>query len=239
MSVDQRPLTEFAEFSNERMRRAYANCGGEGYYAGRSAKWRYTDVLRMVGKAGRVLDVGCYVGVVGAMMMRQGNEVYGIDAYRDGVEMAKQRGIKAQVASAEAGLPFEDAFFDAVYSMDVIEHIVDTDRYVSEMKRVLRPGGSLVITTPNVASLGRRLYLLLGKNPYLEASLTFPDWVSGHVRFFTRELLVDYLRYMNLEIEETCSDCVVFTPGGELFSRYLGKIAPSLGRTLIVKARKG
>jgi SAM-dependent methyltransferase len=171
-------------------------------------------------------------------MKRQGNDVYGIDAYREGVEMAKKRGVKAQVASAEAVLPFEDGFFDAVYSMDVIEHIVDTDLYMNQIKRVLRPGGTIVITTPNMASLGRRLYLLLGKNPYLEASLTYPDWVSGHVRFFTKELLVDYLRFMDLDIEEVCSDVVIFSPNGRSFSRFLGKVLPSLGRTLVVKARK-
>lgn len=230
-------LTDLAKFSHQRMARAYQE-QAEGYYEGSSSSARYADLLRMIGSAGRVLDVGCYIGTVGELVMKQGNEVYGIDAFADGVEIAKRRGIKAVQGSVDAALPFDDEFFDAVYSMDVIEHIVDTDLYINEMVRVLKPGGSLVITTPNIASLGRRLYLLLGLNPFLEASLTFPAWVSGHVRFFTMSLLADYLRHMGLTVEERCSDAVVFTPHGELWSRRLARLFPTLGRTLVVKCRK-
>jgi 2-polyprenyl-3-methyl-5-hydroxy-6-metoxy-1,4-benzoquinol methylase len=230
-------FTDLAKFSDQRMARAYAELG-DSYYEAPSSAARYEDVLRMVGRAGRVLDVGCYIGVVGQLMKALGNDVYGMDAFAHGVELAKQRGVKAVVAAADARFPFEDGFFDAVYSMDVIEHIVDTDLYVNEMKRVLRPGGALVITTPNMASLGRRLYLLFGLNPYLEASLTYPPWVSGHVRFFTRSLLVDYLKYMGLKIVEARADAVVFSPSGRFHSRALARLLPNLGRNTIVKAVK-
>lgn len=57
-------------------------------------------------------------------------------------------GIKAQVASGDA-LPFDAHMFDVVLSLDVFEHIRDSNRHLREVRRVLKPGGNYLLQTPN------------------------------------------------------------------------------------------
>ena len=59
----------------------------------------------------------------------------------------------------------ENDFVDAVVAGDVIEHIFDTDMFLSELHRILRPGGVLILTTPNLAWWWSRLRLLAGRPP--------------------------------------------------------------------------
>ena len=61
-----------------------------------------------------------------------------------------------------AKLPFEDDFFDVVVSFETIEHIIDYDKFVLEIKRVLKPGGQLILSTPN--RLATKILAI--KNPY-------------------------------------------------------------------------
>ena len=63
------------------------------------------------------------------------------------------------------GLPISNACLDAVFAGEIIEHLVDTDSFIAEIARVLRPGGHTVITTPNLASFENRLRLLAGIYP--------------------------------------------------------------------------
>ena len=99
-----------------------------------------------------------------------------------------------------AVLPFSDATFDVVVLSEVIEHLVDTDRAVEEARRVLRPGGVLLVTTPNLASWFNRILLAIGFQPAfseVSARKVFgrPGTdVVGHLRLFTRRALVAFLQ---------------------------------------------
>jgi 2-polyprenyl-3-methyl-5-hydroxy-6-metoxy-1,4-benzoquinol methylase len=136
-----------------------------------------------------VLDVGCNDGYIGSMLRKQNNDVYGVDIAAHKVRKAKLRGIKAYTVDIEKKpLPFRANYFDVVLLTDVIEHVFDTDLLLNKIHRVLKPGGMLLITTPNVASLGRRMMLLLGINPFLEYSTKYIDYVPspvGHIRYYT------------------------------------------------------
>jgi len=193
-------------------------------------------VLSLIGKKKRVLDVGCYDGTISKLIMNNDNEVYGVDVSSKGVELAKQKGIKAIVHDVEESLPFPENFFDVVFIGEVIEHVFDTDRFLEEIKRALKVKGYLIITTPNLASLGRRILLLIGKNPLVETRAN--ETASGHIRYFVKHSLYELLESHQFKIDGFTSDAVNFDNSGKHFSTKLAKVFPALGKTLIVKAIK-
>lgn len=197
---------------------------------------RVKAVLPLIGKAGRVLDVGCLDGTIGELFLKMGNEVYGIDASEPALEKALARGVKARRGNVEERFPFDDAMFDAVFAGEIIEHIFDVDTMLSEIFRVLKPGGLFVVTTPNLAAFGRRLLLLLNRNPHIEISFT--GEAAGHIRYFIRRTLFDLLQKHGFAVDVCCSDVINFNATGSLCSYALARCFPSLGKSLIVRASK-
>ncbi len=109
---------------------------------------RIHDFASFPGK--KVLEVGCGNGYVLSRYARQGADVVGVDITRTAVELCRQRFAHMnlagtfQEADAER-LPFADATFDCVCSMGVLHHVPDTRRAVTEIHRVLKPGGRLIV----------------------------------------------------------------------------------------------
>lgn len=118
---------------------------------------RYNNVIRLLEqKVGlldgvKVLDVGCGDGVLSYLIAKKNAAVSGLDYSEIAIEFAKEK-IKEYSIDFKRGsayeLPFEDDCFDAVVSSDVIEHLEDVPRYLSEIRRVLKDGGVAVISTP-------------------------------------------------------------------------------------------
>jgi 2-polyprenyl-3-methyl-5-hydroxy-6-metoxy-1,4-benzoquinol methylase len=202
--------------------------------------FRVRKAVRLVGKGKKVLDLGCYYGFLGEQFIKRGNEVWGVDIAREALKKAAARGLQTKYADVEKEIPFGDGSFDVVAATEIIEHLKDTDRFLEEIHRVLKPDGSLVLTTSNFLSLGRRIFYLLGKNAYHEASFTFPPHPAGHLRYFSKDLLLHFLRFHHFEVVRFESDVVNFTPNpnSRLHSTLLAEVFPTLGRSLIVKARK-
>lgn len=116
---------------------------------------RVTRYLR----AGRLLDVGCSTGdFAGEMGRRPGWAALGIDISKAAVSYAHgQVGVEGAVAVLNSA-PFADGSFDAITMWNVFEHVYDPRAAIAEAARLLRPGGVLVITHPNLDSLDRRLF---------------------------------------------------------------------------------
>jgi SAM-dependent methyltransferase len=92
-----------------------------------------------------------------------------------------------------AQLPFDDESADVVLAGEIIEHIVDTESFLREIRRVLRPGGATVLSTPNILWWKHRLALLAGRYPdALDYRTRYGD-DFGHVRIFTPRLLRELL----------------------------------------------
>jgi 2-polyprenyl-3-methyl-5-hydroxy-6-metoxy-1,4-benzoquinol methylase len=211
---------------------------GELQYNSKAETVRLEKIVELAGIGNKVLDIGCYSGTIGSTLIKEGNEVYGIEINQEVAEIASQKGLKIKIQDIESRFDFEDNFFDVVVAAEIIEHILDTDFFIDEIKRVLKPNGFLVISTPNVASLGRRLFLLIGENPYFEASFGFPPQAhAGHIRFFTKDLLLGYLKYKGFEIIKFTSDVVNLTSSGGIASKLFADLFPTLGRSLIVRAK--
>jgi methionine biosynthesis protein MetW len=118
-----------------------------------------------VGGPGKtVLDLGCRAGALSQHFLA-GNEVTGLDVDEHALGFAAQRGLHTVWGDVEEPLPFEDDSFDAVVVGEILEHVRFPGDVVAEIVRVLRPGGVVVGSVPNVFRLKNRLKFLLGRPP--------------------------------------------------------------------------
>jgi ubiquinone/menaquinone biosynthesis C-methylase UbiE len=149
-----------------------------------------------------ILDVGCGDGSALATAASQNgaHRFAGIDWSADALRQARRRSLTVVRAAVSApGLPVADGAVDVVIMSELIEHLVDPDAAVAEVRRVLRPGGSLLLSTPNLAAWYNRGLLAAGIQPvFSEVSLRAVFGrpgrvVAGHLRLFTRRALTEFL----------------------------------------------
>lgn len=124
--------------------------------------------LAAVDAGGTLLDLGCDDGerTIRFASAARSSTTSGAEVVDARAELARLRGIDARVCDLGERLPFDDRSFDAVVSNQVIEHVADTDRFVAEARRVLRPGGLAVVSTENLASWHNVAALMLGWQPF-------------------------------------------------------------------------
>jgi SAM-dependent methyltransferase len=110
----------------------------------------YLAAANWLGNAGRVLEAGLGEGYGAAMLAALGNTVIGVDYDATAAHHARRRYPRVTVVRGNVvALPFRSACFDAVLSMQVVEHLWDQPGHIAESARMLRPGGVLVLSTPN------------------------------------------------------------------------------------------
>ncbi len=191
---------------------------------------------------GRLLDIGCSTGDWAAHWQEKGWQSAGVDIDREHAQLARSRGIDAKYCDLNHDqLPFEKQSFDLIFAGEVIEHLIDTDGFISELYRCLRSGGHLLITTPNLVSFENRLRVLLG---------IYPVWVnynlsgSGHVRAYTPRVLRKQLREHGFEVVIHKGNWVPFIPQHFLTDIDLavlavtGDLLPNLAMDIIMLARR-
>ena len=134
------------------------------------ARYRWA-VKTLQGADGPILDIACGNGYGSHMLARAGHAVTGLDVSAEAVEAARAAyahpGLSFQAADAQDLAGFADASVAAVVSFETIEHLREPRRFISEVHRVLRPGGRLLVSTPN-RLLASTLYPLRGRpnNPF-------------------------------------------------------------------------
>jgi ubiquinone/menaquinone biosynthesis C-methylase UbiE len=144
--------------------------------------------LANVASGDRVLDLGCGPGDLAADLARAGARVIAVDVAQAALDRARTRHpeLDLRLIALDGPLPFADGDFDAVWSSEVIEHVADTARWLSEVRRVLAPGGRVLLTTP---SHGRLRLLAGGMERYSQP-------LGDHLHLYTvrslRELLRDF-----------------------------------------------
>jgi 2-polyprenyl-3-methyl-5-hydroxy-6-metoxy-1,4-benzoquinol methylase len=113
--------------------------------------------LRAPGESNRVLDVGCGNGDLMGRLNALGWSATGVDPDPLAVTEARRRGLDAKVGTV-ADQNYADGHFDAVVSSHVIEHMDQPRQFLRECSRILKPGGTLIVVTPNGKSLCRRVF---------------------------------------------------------------------------------
>jgi SAM-dependent methyltransferase len=192
----------------------------------------------------RALDVAAGSGYIAEAIAAQGWQMSAVEISTELAEQARRRGIVdvREHDLASGPLPFDDQTFGAVFAGEIVEHLVDTDRFLAEVARVLVPSGVLVLTTPNLASLENRLRLALGRYPrWLEYRLGG----EGHVRLYTPRALRFHLDEHGFDTEKLRGNWVPLIPQdwGVHDVRFpalarTGDWFPGLAQGLICKARK-
>lgn len=161
---------------------------------------RLDQIAAYVQPGERVLALDCGPGVMARKLVDKGAEVIGVDMSSVAVARAREKGIEAhQVDLDVEPLPFPDASFDTVLSDSGLEHRFHVERALDEAVRVLRPGGKLILSLPNLGHWRYRLWLLMGRFPYVPNSPTD----LTHLRFFTMREGIALLRARGVEIEAT------------------------------------
>lgn len=132
----------------------YYNEFSQGYDDGRDQGYhkliddQAAALVRRVGTGADCLEIGCGTGLIMQRVARFARSVKGIDISPGMLEHATARGLDVCEGSATE-LPFKDAEFDVVYSFKVLAHIHEIDKAMSEMARVTKPGGHLVLDAYN------------------------------------------------------------------------------------------
>jgi len=182
-------------------------------------------LLSLVGSGQRVLDVGCGSGFYTTQFRDLGNRMAATDITLEGVHAVVQMGIPVTLSDVEKGLPFADGSFDMVTFIEVVEHLLRPDQALREIHRVLRPGGLLLLTTPNYAHWVLRVLYLFGvlpvglrSRPYTGFSSrhqaeNIPPWLDPHIRLFSPRSLRDYLDQGGFELLKLRSTFVAFPSG--------------------------
>ena len=149
------------------------------------------DVRRDCGRPLSVLDIGCWDGETTAAYREVlGGDAAGLEVYPEQADRARARGIEVVDADLEmARLPWADAHFDVVVANQVFEHLKNVWLPMSEIARVLKPGGHLVFSVPNLASLHNRVMLAAGYQP--SSIRTF----GPHVRGFTYRQAREFVEF--------------------------------------------
>jgi len=187
-----------------------------GYYTGLAPEPRFRKVLEMASKLGgkKLLDIGCGDGTY-TLVLKEAlhtEETVGIEISIVAVGRANDKGIKAyQLDIDEEEFPFENESFDIIYCGEIIEHLFNPDHLLDEIRRVLKPGGRCIITTPNLAGWPNRLSLLLGYQPFPSSvspehegvgklMMTGEEGQWGHIRVFTLKALKELVKIHTFKI---------------------------------------
>jgi SAM-dependent methyltransferase len=149
---------------------------------------RRTLLLAEVRPGERVLDLGCGAGRFVAALQAAGAEAIGVELAEAALERARRVAPGADLRRVEpdGSLPLAHGEVDLVWCSEVLEHVVDTTGLLTEVRRVLRPGGRLLLTVPDHGRLKRTLLALARHEAHY-------DPLGQHVRFYTRRSLTGVL----------------------------------------------
>jgi ubiquinone/menaquinone biosynthesis C-methylase UbiE len=181
---------------------------------------RRTFLLAHVQPGEAVLDIGCGAGEFSAALVEAGAQPIAVDVAREALRRAAARvsGLDARLWPSDGPLPVDDNSVDIVWAGEVIEHVADLAPWLSELRRVLRPRGTLLLTTPHHGP-GTLLRLALSRRAFAKHF----EPRSDHLRFFSPRTLRALLDDLGFDVEELRSR------GG----------LPGLRTTILARATRG
>lgn len=219
---------------------------------GRAYERNGSNILALVRgepSAGLLCDLGCDDGAwsVRVAEAARARAVHGIEIVKARAAQAAARGLRVVAADLNHRFPFDDQLFDLVHANQVIEHVLDTDFFLEEIRRILKPGGAAVVSTENLASWHNIAALLLGWQPFSSTNISrrsvgnplavwrdteHPDRSWQHQRLFSYRGLLELLEYHSFRVE------AVRSAGYYPLPPAFGLLDPRHAHFLAVRARK-
>lgn len=225
---------DFQEYYNKEH---LATISRRGYY-----QEKIDFFLRQLGDSKKdnlqILDIGCNDGELTKLYESYGN-VLGTDINKKAIEQCKKKGLNCLCISTDDLVRTHKNSFDIVIAGDIIEHIFDTDAFLQSIYKLLKKDGILLLTTPNLASIGRRIMLLIGKNPFIEFSTKLPseEINVGHIRYYTISNIEYQLKENRFNDIQIFGDRINVLPG--VYVPYtVAKFFPTLSRNFLICAKK-
>lgn len=200
----------------------------------------------------KILDIGVYRAelIIDRVKNIKKPEIFAVDLDSQAIASCKKMGIKAKKYNIEKGLPYKSNYFDIVSANQIIEHLVNIDLFFSEINRVLKPKGYLILSTENLSSWHNLFALLLGWQAFsqhistkknignpLKLNLEIGgDKHDCHLQIFTPRGLKELAKMYNLKVESHYG--AGYYPFGGNLSKLLSKIDPTHSAFIGIKARK-
>jgi len=174
----------------------------------------------------RILDIGCGSGI-DIENIRNANthvtiEAHGVELLPHYIIAAKEKSITITSINIEHDtIPFQEGYFDIIILNQILEHTKELFWILSEVGRVLKPGGSLIIGVPNLASLHNRVLLLIGHQP------SCMQLYGAHSRGFTKNDFISFVTRGDVfHFDEYAGSN--FYPFPPLIAKPLAQLLPSL-----------
>jgi 2-polyprenyl-3-methyl-5-hydroxy-6-metoxy-1,4-benzoquinol methylase len=173
-----------------------ATSNSERYLLNRRGYGSHQAILDLVQPDTKILDIGAGTGnLAQELRSRHRAQVTGVEYDPDAAAEMESRGFEVILGDITAAPTLDRirarAPFDLAIFGDVLEHLADPQRTLLDLKPMLKPGGGIVVSLPNVVSLRARLAILSGRFDYAETGI----FDRTHLRYFTprtaRQLLVD------------------------------------------------
>lgn len=211
---------------------------------------RIDKIISRLPTTGSLLELGAWDGsIISRYRPRFQGKIFGLDL---SIEIMKQALPMLEEGKAcdlnKDNIPWDDNSFDCVVCGEVIEHIFDTDRLMLEIRRVLKPGGVVFLSTPNLSSALNRLLLLAGLQPLgTEVSSRKSNYgnplrkslnPAGHIRNFTARALVELIQANGFERVTLDSAPLSGNKYIRRVEKLFAMVSPSLGSDLIIEAYK-
>jgi ubiquinone/menaquinone biosynthesis C-methylase UbiE len=195
---------------------------------------RTEKVIKLIGnvRGKRILDVGCFNGEMISVFTND-NDCYGIDISEKPLEIAKKRGIKTFKINFESEkFPFKDNFFEIIICSEMLEHLINQDHCLQEIRRVLKKEGLFILTIPNINTpLSWFMQIFLDYTPQMSAR-----YKSPHFRDFTKKIGESMLKINGFKIIKSYG--LNINPFRGRISKFFADIYPRFSTTLIFKVKK-
>lgn len=172
-------------------------------------KNRYKNDLEIIEyyyKKGKILEIGSFPCHLTYCVKRLGYPVIGLDINPKRVEnFIKRHNLIVKECNIEnEKIPFNDNSFDLIIFSEIFEHLrIDPISTLKEINRIVRPGGIMMLTTPNLYSLGKIILFNLGKgfnNPYKEFEKLHTVGHMGHIREYSTKEIKQFLENTGFKV---------------------------------------
>ncbi len=189
-------------------------------------------VKRYVRKGSHILDIAAGEGALTYKLVKMGYNVVPADINIEQYKLSQPKPLKID---ANKSLPFKDGSFDAVISVETIEHLENGYGFLREANRVLKQGGYLILTTPNTFSVVSRILYVIRGRPWGFSRRSYKN--IGHINVVNIPLLKWWLEDNGFSHVITTANCI-YLPPFCIGVNVEGSLAEFLGQVIIMVFKK-